>query len=147
MGKIADAIRGTGLPQQKHTQLLALDEKFSEMEAEIKSLKAENLDLQAKVNPLEREVERLKKQVEQQKAPAHALDQTEIDILKMLSEQDELPPSAMARYLSLNVTRIQYFMGNLDKQKYIHAYYVSDRETTYDLAQRGKEFLVKNGLV
>jgi predicted TIM-barrel fold metal-dependent hydrolase len=65
MGKLADAFRGVALPEQKKMQMLALDKKFSEMEAEINVLKAENLNLQAKVNPLEREVERLQKEIEQ----------------------------------------------------------------------------------
>ena len=60
MGKIADAIRGTGLSQQKQTQMLALDKQFSEMETEIQTLKTENLHLRAQVRPLEEQIERLK---------------------------------------------------------------------------------------
>ena len=68
MGKIADCIRGVALPEQKKIKVLALDQEFSDMEAEIKTLKSENLHLRAQVKPLEREIERLKKQMENSSA-------------------------------------------------------------------------------
>lgn len=63
MGRIADAIRGTSLPEQNRKKLLTLDQEFIEMEAKIKILETENLHLQAKVNPLERQIEGLKDQI------------------------------------------------------------------------------------
>jgi multidrug resistance efflux pump len=149
MGRVADTLKNVGLTldQQQRREVATLDGEFEEMEAEINRLNTKILHLEAKVNPLERQIEGLKQQVENKKASTLTLEQTEMDILKMLSDHGELPASAIARYTNLNVTRIEYFMGNLDKQKYIHAYYVSDMETTYALAQKGKEFLVKNGLV
>ena len=64
MGKIADAIRGAPLPEQNRKKLLALDQEFVNMEAEIQALNSKNLHLQAQVNPLEREVQRLKNEIE-----------------------------------------------------------------------------------
>ena len=72
MGKIADAIRGTALPEQNRMKLLSLDQEFANMEAEIQTLKSENQLLQAKVNPLEREVERLKNETEKNAAHGHS---------------------------------------------------------------------------
>jgi hypothetical protein len=68
MGKIADAIRGSALPEQNRKKLLALDREFVEMEMEIQTLKTQNLNLQAKVNPLEREIDGLKNQIKQEPA-------------------------------------------------------------------------------
>ena len=60
MGKIADALRGVVMPEQKRIQVLSLDQQFSDLEAENKALKLENTKLQAQVNPLKREVDTLK---------------------------------------------------------------------------------------
>ena len=68
MGKIADAIRGSALPEQNRKKLLALDREFVEMEMEIQTLKAQNLNLQAKINPLERKINGLKNQIKQEPA-------------------------------------------------------------------------------
>jgi len=68
MGKIADAIRGCALPQQKTTKLLTLDREFEQMESKINVLEAKNLKLQAQVNPLQREIDRLKEQIKQETA-------------------------------------------------------------------------------
>src|SRR5437879_1376386 len=116
MGRIADTLKNVGLTfdQQQRREVATLDREFEEMEAEIKRLNAKILHLEAKVNPLERQIEGLKQQVESKKAST--LEQIEIDILKMLSDHGELPPSAIARYTNLNMTRVEYFMGNLDKQ-------------------------------
>ena len=75
MGKIADCIRGVALPEQKKIKMLALDQEFSDMEAEIKSLKSENLHLQAQVNPLEKKVERLEQQLQKESADDLTFDQ------------------------------------------------------------------------
>ena len=65
MGKIADAIRGLSLPQQKQTQMLYLDSEFEKLEAERDALKLENRDLQAQVKPLQQRVERLEAQLKE----------------------------------------------------------------------------------
>ncbi len=59
MGKIADALRGVVMPEQKRIQVLSLDQQFSDLEAENKALKLENTTLQAQVNPLRSEVDTL----------------------------------------------------------------------------------------
>lgn len=67
MGKISDAIRGSGsaLPEKLRAQMLKLDQEFSAMEEQIQIMEANALKLEGQVNPLEREVERLKQQVQE----------------------------------------------------------------------------------
>lgn len=70
MGKIADAIRGLSMPQQKHTQLLYLDEHLESLETKMGVLRDENKELRAEIDPLKKEVHRLEKEVKEQAANA-----------------------------------------------------------------------------
>lgn len=73
MGKLADAMRGVAMPEQKRQKMLSFDEELVQAQAEMQSLKAENQHLRAQVNPLQREVDQLKdrlRKAEEQKPDA-----------------------------------------------------------------------------
>ena len=95
MGKIADAILGLSLPQQKHTQMLYLDKEFESAEAERDALKLENRNLRAEVEPLKKKVERLEEQLKE-KTPSkdknivhEKLDDIEESFLSFLASVDK----------------------------------------------------------
>ena len=96
MGKIADAIRDSGLPQQKRTQMLYLDSEFEKLEAERDALKLENLNLKAQVNPLQEKVKRLEERLKEEAAKKksnvvdvkQALPQQLHEVVRMLTNFD-----------------------------------------------------------
>src|SRR5437660_2362719 len=129
--------------------MLALDKQFSEMETEIQTLKTENLHLRAQVRPLEEQIERLKKQLEPQKAPAHTLEQTEIDIIKLLSAHKRLDARAIAGALQLHPLRIEHFLTSLEKKDFVQMVLEAtiDGGIDYELSERGIAYAVKAGFV
>jgi hypothetical protein len=150
MGRVSGVLKAMGfhLAQDQKRQILALDEEFSAMETQITTLNAENLDLRAQVKPLEREVERLKKQVEQKKAPAHALEQTEVDMLKALSSvRGGLTSPQFAQRLGLHPARVEHFLHLLLEKDLILAILAMGGHARYELSHNGNAYLVKNGLV
>lgn len=123
MGKIAEAVRGTGLSEQKRQQMLSLDQEFSDMEAEIQSLQTENLHLRALVKPLEREINRLKKQVEEmQSESAHVddLDETATKLLEALGHSDgRMPMYATSRHFNLSNAQANFYFSMLRARGFI----------------------------
>jgi hypothetical protein len=150
MGRIADAISGLAIPQQKQQKLLALDSEFVEMETQIQSLKTKVLHLETKVNPLEREVERLKNQVEgMQSKPTQHLDHTaEQALVIMANEGGQGTKGMLIRYLSLSATKADYYMDILTERGLIESTGGDPYSgPTYGATAAGRKYLVGKNLI
>jgi hypothetical protein len=147
MGRIADAINGLSLPQQKRRQMLTLDEEFSEMEAQIQTLKTENQRLQAKVNPLERDVQRLQQQIEQMKPRAGHLDETADKLLQMISTNPKgMNKEALGNYFDLTPARTDYYFDILIENSFIHVETLAPL-MRYGTTPAGRKYLVSKNLI
>lgn len=148
MGKIADAIRGFALPQQKQTQLLALDREFMEMESQIEALKTENLKLRAKVNPLEREVERLKDQVQQSKAKSSRLDEVPEKLLTALANSEsDITQEMLIAHFQLSKGKGDHYFDILAEKNFAHLGSVEADGHYWRITPEGRAYLAKHNLL
>ncbi|HEX2825309.1 MAG TPA: hypothetical protein VHP37_03105 [Burkholderiales bacterium] len=153
MGKIADAIRGLGLPQQKQAQMLRLDRQFEELEAKVKILETENQALQAQVNPLKREVERLKQQQEREtakRAQTPTFNEEAKAIVQFLAQGHQRPTlQELASQMNAHPTRVEHFLNELCRTG--HAQYHEGIgglvPPTYSLSPLGQAYAVEHGFV
>jgi len=148
MGKLADMFRGVTLAQDQKRQILALDQEYENMKAQIQKLEAENLKLQAEINPTKRELER----VTQEKA-RHGVSPLDEISEKILIALSELPPNGdatannLASHLGLNVQVIQFHLDELDSTKHANAIYIMNRETGWTIDHEGRKYLIQRGLL
>ena len=149
MGRIADAINGLALPQQKRRQMLTLDQKFSDMEAEIQTLKTQNQRLQAQVNPLERDVKRLQQQIDQMKPRAAHLDDTATKMLQMIANNPKgIVKLALGNYFGLSSARTEYYFDILIENSFIHVESLNAPEgTRYGATSAGRKYLATKNLI
>ena len=158
MGKISDAVRGTSLPQQKQTQMLALDAEFSEMEAKVKILEAQNLQLQAQVNPLQREIDRLKSQIKeiQNQSSDHGtrLEEVKEKILLAVAKNSEANDQQLARIAGVSDLIATFHLTELKASKMVSVQYIAGSDwagtsgsATWSIKQPGLNYLVSHGLI
>lgn len=100
----------------------------------------------AQINPPEKAEQRTETSEESTIAslPSH-----EIKILRLLAEKDGTPISAkaLADRLDLNITKTKHFLAVLRTREYIDASITIGSPAKYYLTQKGRAFLVNNGLV
>ena len=158
MGKIADAVRGTSLPQQKQTQMLALDTEFSDMEAKVKILEAQNLHLQAQVNPLQREIDRLKNQIKesQDQSSSHSdhLEQVREKILLAVAKTPGANDQQLAHIAGVSDLIATFHLTELKASKMVSVQYIAGSDwagtsgsATWSIKQPGLNYLVSHGLI
>ena len=121
MGEIADAIRGTSLPEQNRKKLLSLDQEFVKMEAEIQALKSENLLLKAQVNPLEREINGLKNQIEKNAARSHGKlgELTEAILIAVANSADLITREQVMQRFQLSPAKGGHHFDILDEKGFV----------------------------
>lgn len=146
MGKIADAVRGAGLAQQKLAQMLSLDQEFVTLEKKVQVLETENLTLRAEVNPLKAEVERLKNQIQQEAAPSHdALDDVAEAILVAIANSDgRMPKRATARHFNLSLGQGDYYFDLLRERRFI-IQSTAMADPGFSATPEGRKYLMKKG--
>jgi hypothetical protein len=151
VGKIADAIRGMALPIQNKTKLLTLDDEFSEMEAEIQTLKAQNLSLQAKVNPLEREIQRLKDDI---KKYAASTDHDKLDrwlekILIEIANHGPLTREHQTKPPRLSTARLAHYFDILVEKGFIEIVppLFKRKGTWFAATVKGRKYLARHDLL
>jgi superfamily II RNA helicase len=148
MGKIADAIRGTALPEQNKKKLLKLDQEFEQMEAKLQSLNSENLKLRAQVNPLEREVERLNKQIK--KTVTHQnnkLDHLSETILVDIANGNRIVREQYIRNRQLDLAKGQYHFDVLVEKKFIVAVTALPLGVVFSATPQGRKYLARHNLL
>ena len=121
--------------------MVALDQEFESLEAQVTTLQAEKLHLEAQVNPLKREIERLKHQIENVTAQDHeSLDPVAAQILLALANGE----SDRERIFSaLNLPKIKgdHLYDILSERKLIEYKY-----GTAFVTPIGRAYLVQNTL-
>src|SRR5256885_1084287 len=146
MGKILDAIGGAPLAIQQKAAVVALDEQFAEMEAEITALRAENLHLQAQVNPLQREVDGLKKQLEIK--GGLALHEDETKILKLIChEQRAMFNAEITKGVQSNTIRVRARLLSLTERGLVRPAQHWQGGVIYGLTDDGTTYVLEQGWV
>jgi hypothetical protein len=143
---------------------LALAERFdeaitlavanSELQAQLKILGTQENDLETQLQDVRRETEHLQKQIVQN-AGDFQINETAKQILVLLNGESEwLPIYDLAPKLQMNLNRFTYYISELEKLGYVHSVSVyEDRESCvveridYGIAQKGRAYLKKNGLL
>ena len=144
MGKIADALRGVVMPEQKRIQVLSLDQQFSDLEAENKALKLENTKLQAQVNPLKREVDTLKQTIKaQDSAP---LDDLSENMLVEIAKQGYAEKQRLFEHFQLSI--FDYHIDILTQRNFIEVGPTLGMLDAYFLATPdGRQYLANKNLL
>jgi hypothetical protein len=144
MGKIADALRGVAMPEQKRIQVLSLDQQFSDLEAENKALKLENTKLQAQVNPLQREVDSLKQRVEKQDSAS--LDDLSEKMLLEIANQGYAEQQRLFEHFQLSI--FDYHIDILTRRNFIEVGPTLGMLDAYFLATPdGRQYLANKNLL
>ena len=139
MSLFSDILKG--LPENA-----VLRDKVREAEADQAKLETENAILKDDLRSAKAEITKLKNQIEK---VAHVeLDKTHVEILKMLSD-NRIQPYAIvfSIALGLNEQRIEYHLEQLIDLGYIHRNFGLDTPDWYELLQKGREYLIQNGLL
>jgi len=144
MGKIKDAIQGVALSIEQKKRLLALDEEFSSLGAQIEALKAEYLRLQAEVNPIKRELEQLRQQAKRQ--DEQRLDETSEKILVIVANS-EIPKDSVIRRLQLGQAKGDHHFDILRTKNYIALMYGTTEGAFYRATPEGRRYLAERNLL
>jgi predicted nuclease with TOPRIM domain len=124
---------------KKKVSLLA--EQITTLEHEKSVLRTENAKLRKKVENLARQLDRVK--------PKGELADDTVEVLKLLFEQDGLTVSQVARDLNMAHGMVEYHCGALRSAEMISFPFVRTfgSEGPNCMLQKGRAYLVKNGLV
>lgn len=149
MGRVSGLLKAMGfhLGEDQRRKIVALDRELDEMEAKVQSLETENLNLRAKVNPLERQVERLQNQSQQKPAPAHLLEDTEIEMMKFIGNARSITAADLRNGMHLHSVHVEHCLGRLKKSGHIDDDHVPMVGAMYSLTDKGNAYLVENRLI
>jgi hypothetical protein len=131
-------------------QAAVLKEKIASIEAKYAAADTENAILKDDLRKANAEIAKMKEQIDQLTHKDSELHAIEIKILQYLGAPNyEHHASALSDYVGEKLTRVEYHLGNLERDGYItHATsFVAGAPTTYFLTQKGREYLVKNDLL
>ncbi len=125
-----------------------LREKVSVVEAKYAAIETENAILKDDLRKAQAEIQQLKDEVSRL-TPTFDPDETELNILTFLARRDKaISKHELADALQLHSTKIDYYLHKLKEQDYLHASYFSKgRHPEYGLSQKGREFVIKKGLL
>lgn len=135
--------------------IAVLKEKITTLEAKTASAETENAILKddlreakIEIQNLKDENKRLKDEIDTLTQPTD-LDETLVKILIYLGQPNrDNYAQSIAAALEVNPTRLAYYLGELEKQKYLSSVRpMRTRPTSYKLTQKGREFLVTNDLI
>jgi len=121
-------------------QVVAVEERSNKVQSENKRLKDE-LALALE------EQDRLR--AELAKHSSSGIDPTEEKLLAAvgLDRHGGMSAARLAGRLSIDPIRVEYFLGKLEKEGYIIGQHFLGGASLYSIGQRGREFLIKRGLV
>lgn len=119
-----------------------LQNEITDLKNQIPKIQESASELFLRLESVEHEKQLLQKEVKELSYQLE-FDETIDKILLFLTRGSGEYPSTVARHLELHSTRVEFFLGELEKQKYVQKLGSSH----YILSQRGKEYLVKKSLV
>ena len=130
-------------------QAAVLKEKIASIEAKYAAADTENAILRDDLRKANAEITELKKQIETLTHKDSELPDIEIKILQLLGGRYEHHAGALSAYLGEHLTRIEYHLGNLQRDGYIYhsPALIAGAPTNYYLTHKGQEYLVKNDLL
>ena len=118
-----------------------LKEKVALLAEQVAALETENRDLKAKAYELEQQLKNIK--------PKGDLEGDTVTVLQLIFEHDGLTPSQIASALKMKQGIAEYHCETLRQRKMLSFAFIRTlgAEDAYYMAQPGREYLVKNGLV
>lgn len=133
MGIITDILKGIPVNAVLRSKLEGWERKYEGLEAENTKLREEIRELKSKVKEL---------------TSSDELCEKEVKILIFLSSINQpLTANLIAAELGLSLTKTEYYLKRMWRQ-YVDSYdYSNKRPSEYCLAQKGREYLVKNDLI
>jgi septal ring factor EnvC (AmiA/AmiB activator) len=142
MGWITDILKGLPLSAILKENLEKLEAEHGRLESELQRTKAD-LALANETNKM------LTDRVNKAQEDEH-LEEIEEKILLVLSGlhgQKHVNGDVIANHLQIDMTRAEFYLSKLQKDQFISAAYSYMNPTSYKLADRGNEYVVKNNLV
>jgi len=113
-----------------HEQRIALMTENAELKQKIAGLQQQILDLK---NPL--------------RLPDKALPEEAQKILLLLTKYKGITADQVAHNVSSDLTRTEYWLGELSEKDLVYASYSMMAPTKYSIGQKGREFLISNNLI
>lgn len=138
MGWLSDLLK-------EYPALSVAKERLALAEDRFKHTEEENTKLKARILQLEVENENIKSQLPND--TTGTLDEIEVNILKLLTNagEDGVSIAAISQNLGINATKVEYHAERIANEEYIYQTYIMNMPVTYNLDQKGREYLVKNG--
>lgn len=80
---------------------------------------------------------------------ASDLNDIEVEILQLLAGGDgiSLPAQAIAQRINQRLPRVEYHLQRLSDNEYIYSPLIMDQEPSYELDQRGREYLIGHDML
>lgn len=122
----------------------AIHEKRIELMTENANLRQTISSLEQKISELQREITNIRN------IPADKSDKLPDEaerILRFLAKNEDLSFGLIALGISLDRVRTQYWLEDLSDKEFVYSSLIMEDETTYFLAQKGREYLIKRNLI
>ena len=80
------------------------------------------------------------------------LEEEKVKILKMLAEaeesgREENTDSEISRSLGMSILVTRYHLESLEEEDYVYVSYAMNQPALYSIDQKGRDYLIKNGLL
>ena len=108
------------------------------------ALMTENAELKQQIATLQQEIVSLKIPTSK---PDDDLSEEAQKILLYLTKYKYVDARQIAYSASLDLTRTEYWLGELSKKKMVYVSRAINSPNTYSLAQKGREYLITNKLI
>jgi predicted transcriptional regulator len=120
-------------------QATAIDQRNSKLESE-------NAEVRRALEAVTKERDQLRAHLAQI-TKSNELDETEKNLLKVLTTIDGVSAKTLATQAGTDLVRAEYYLHKLEQEEYIYGQHFMGGASLYSLAQRGREFLIKNQLI
>jgi predicted HTH transcriptional regulator len=139
MGWLTDLIK-------EYPAIFVAKESLALVEDRFIKIEEENKELKRRIAMLEAENKALYARVPVPQQP-HEPEEIEIKIMTFLSKTEQGTIRDVAKILQISETKADYHLSQMEEAELLHGSYSYIDETTFSLAQKGRAFLVKKGLV
>lgn len=127
-----------------------LRQKVADLGALLAASETENAGLKDDIREAKAEIAELKQQIEELEHKDPKLEDTQCKLLQLLSVRTNPDHvEGLSSLLDEEDTVIQFHLGQLEKESYVISTqaFVAGQRIQYSLTQKGREYLVRNGLV
>jgi DNA repair exonuclease SbcCD ATPase subunit len=128
-------------------RLELFSDKYSMLEEKNKHLEERNKDLESTLSEAKKEIERLEKTVQANSNTGEKIHKNEEKILKYLFDTNSsFFASHLAGHFSIPIGHVEYHLTNLEDLDYVHGNYAAMVDTSYEIADKGRKYIVENGI-